>query len=493
MAQDTTTLGALFHEPRDVGWHSFKGARQFGGEPGGPNVSQALVDMDLDFTVETAPMFTVIDGVTLPVPGKNAIVRTGNRPMIYGTTGASYGALQNMQVGEMLDPLVAKYPLDTIASAGDGRDLLVVLKGDPVEVNGDQLQEFIYFLDSKDGLRSVQCAITDVRLWCTNQLITGLKAASFQAQVKHTEGVAGTMGYHLQIMQLLEIARRQLHQSFEAMGTKRLTTDELKVLLARVFPDPVIPKRVQLLHTLATVTAQADGTLDEEFRNSLEPEQLAATDAAQVNYEALVRQVPILRKDAMTLYEKFGDEHTAYGGTGWAFFNAIVEMADFRGNRGTPEAIARSALFGDRAREKERAFVNTMDLVDPSWNKSVHMAEALANSSSARRTAAMQLREQARQAAAVQREQRAAEKYAEDVASGKIKQRLDAEGNVLPPMTAADRLEEQIAREEARLLEAQNKLEARRAALLARRGEVAENRAVAAQEREAVGHRANKK
>lgn len=461
MAEQQTTLGPLYNGERALGWHTFRGGRQFGGEPKGTTVSEALADMSLDFTVSIAPLTTVIDGVPTSIPGKHALVRNGDRPSVYGIVGPVYNALQNSDVAKLLDPLTETYGLDTVASGADGRDLLVVLKTQPTTINGDEIQEYLYFLDSKDGIRSVQCALTPVRLYCTNQLVTGLKAASFSAQVKHIEGVAGHIGFNLNIMQLMEGARRQLHETFEAMGKRRMTQEEIDDLLTRVFPEPSVPRRVALLHTLAAATQATNGELDDKFRETLDPDQLAATDQAQSNYESNLRLVPILRNDARTLIGTFNDQNSAFANTGWAVYNAIVELADFRGTRAAPENTAKSALFGDRAREKERAFAGVMNLIQPGFSNGSEMAETIAANTQARQA----LRDRIRQAAIMKREQTAVERYTADVASGKVKGRYDEAGNLLPPPTAEERLEASIQAEEARIVAQQKVLDDKRAVL----------------------------
>lgn len=469
MADSQSTLGALYNEQRTLGWRTFNGAKQFGGEAKGTTVSEALSSMDLDFDVTTQPIWTTIDGVTTEIVGKQAIVRGGSHPAVYGITGPDYSALQNKQIAALLDPLTDQYGLDTVAAAANGRDLLVVLKAEPVEVNGDELQEYMWFQDSKDGIRAVKCMLTPVRLFCTNQLVTGLRAASFQAQIKHTEGVNDSAGFHLNIFKMMEGARRQLHESFEAMGKHSLTAEDINELLARVFPDPKVPGRVRLLHTLAGATARTDGSLDETFRASLDADQLAATDLAQTNYEALLRQVPVLKADTRTLLEKFNDQHSGYANTGWAFYNAVVELADFRGTKGSAENIAKSALFGDRSREKERAFSGVMTLLNPKWSTEDGIADTIAASSAVRAEARAKTRAAARLVSEAERETRRQAQYEADIASGKIKPRLDANGNILPPMTAEERLEAQILVEEKRLADLQARHAERVAALQAKR------------------------
>jgi hypothetical protein len=50
---------------------------------------------------------------------------------------------------------------------------------------------------------------------------------------------------------------------------------------------------------------------------------------------------------------KFNDEQPEVAETGWAVYNAIVENEDFRDG---PESLFKSALWGTRARTKNRAF-----------------------------------------------------------------------------------------------------------------------------------------
>ena len=66
-----------------------------------------------------------------------------------------------------------------------------------------------------------------------------------------------------------------------------------------------------------------------------------------------------LRENAVILYDKFSDEHPAFGNTAYAAYNAVTELADWRdGNK----LRHMSCLAGSRSQEKLRAaaFLETL-------------------------------------------------------------------------------------------------------------------------------------
>lgn len=357
-----TSLGDRFREPRTLAWEQLKGVHLFKTEKP-TSMTEAFQDLGLDFEITTAPMFTHINGKSIAVKERRAIIHSGTEE-VFGTTGTGYSPIQNMEIAQLLNPLLQKWELTAVANGENGRNLFVVFKGDLVEINGEPLQDYFWVVDSKDGKRAIRFQFSPNRLYCTNQLVTGFRSASFSANVHHNEGVGAEASFTVNVFQMLEVARKEVHQTFEAMGKTILTPDQIEAFIRTTIPDPVVPSRVQTLHALAAAKQSAGENIDDAIKELLPSGQMRLLDQSQVLYDLAVESTPIIRGDLAQLITRFNDEHPALANTAWAGYQAAAEYWDFSG-RDKGDASQRSLLFGDRAKHKEIAFAAAFKQTNP--------------------------------------------------------------------------------------------------------------------------------
>lgn len=465
MPQADTTIGELFTARREPSWQRINGVHRFDGKAV-PSVTSVYHDLGLDFEVVTADMYVEVGGHKVAVTDRKAIVREGfpaangheaRLPEVFGITGNRYKPLQNREIAALLDPLLENWTLDAVATMNKGRDLLTMFKADPFEVNGEPHQEYFGVREGKTGTDSLEFFLAPLRLFCTNQLITGMQSASFSAGIHHSPGVHGEASFTINVFQLLEEARRKLKLSFEQMGQTPLTLEQIHEFIEQVFPEPSMPARVRVLQTLAAASSASGGDLDAEIKARIDQSQIDAMATAQTVYESNVAKIPVLRQDALSILTDFNDKHTALANTPWAIYNSVVELMDFGGEEKHQDSIARSSLFGDRANVKIRAFSLAMDHVDPTWNRAKQyqgVALRPRRPRNATVTTAPDLtpeeREEQYQAQVLARHQKAADRHNAMVAEGKRPPTLETDGS-LHLMTAQEHLIQTQEAEKARV------------------------------------------
>jgi hypothetical protein len=462
-----TTLNELFSGPREVAWRRIEGVRTFADKQP-KSVSAAFEEAGLNFEVGMEPMYVRLDGEMIPVPDRNAIVRRGVSPRVWGVTGNKYKPLQNAEIAHLLNPLLEEWELDALAARNGGAEIMTVFKTNALEVNGEPLQEYVWFKETRNGKTALEVSISQVRLFCTNQFISGMRGSSFNASVKHGAGVESDVSFQVSVIKLLNQARKKLLRSYEAMGQRILTNEEIVECITRIYPDANIPGRVRTLTALAGAAEDAGGTLDDMIRDTFTQEQIEGVADSQYDYEREQSKIPILRQDLSTLIEKFNDEHSRLANTSWAVFNAATELADWGGSeRG--DSAARSALFGKRADVKIRAFNISMNTVSPDWDKIVAVAAPIAPRTRRQlRTAPTRTVEEE---AALYREsmlrkyQVQVDRERESIETGMKEQPVDEHGNPVPLRTAQQRWDEDEALKRERTIKiAENLARAKQAA-----------------------------
>jgi len=260
------------------------------------------------WNVRKTPAFTVVDGQSIPMPGRYATVR--NNPITgginyLGDVGESYTPIQNEEHADLLNTLIDESGahLETAGALGGGKQVFVTMKLPGfIKVGGvDPIENYIAAVNSHDGGSSFAFMVTPVRVVCKNTLDMAFNSASHIFRVRHTSGAQKI---------LVQQARETLDMTFayleglqveaDRMIDKSLTQTRFEEIISEAFGAP------KDAHS-ATVT-RTDNKLDEMAR-------------------------------------LFGDASTQDGirNTVWAGLNAITEWADhFAPTRGEDRDASRA-------------------------------------------------------------------------------------------------------------------------------------------------------
>lgn len=273
----------------------------------------------------------VADGVPL---GRQAILRspTSDDPetRVFGVVGMDYQLITPDDVCSIYDEHVGK-PIETIGALGYGETFFLSTYLPTLDVKGDEVENYLLISNPMTGLASAEVRVTPVRVVCQNTLIASESMAvqklrivhNAQAKQRMAEWVRETYGF-------AETAAKVLRDLFEVMASARVKTSEAQKLFEYSYPYPSKPK----------ITATKEVM---ELRTKWWDE----------NVSLMQRR----REGAKSLFEGMGTgmDHKATKGTLWGAYNAVVECEDYR--RTTREdSWASSAMFGERAKAKKRAF-----------------------------------------------------------------------------------------------------------------------------------------
>ena len=305
---DTTDGVTSFVSARTMGWHQLGEllSEAFTAE-------QAMEHGKLGgWDVRKAPAFTTDPktGLTIPMPGRNAVIR--NNPVrlgqidFLGDVGDSYVIVQNEAHAEFLNTLVDESGahFDTAGAINGGRTVFITMKlpGHMLIGGKDQVDLYISAVNTHDGSASFVLMVTPVRIVCENTLNCAYGNNSGIFRIRHTSG---------------------LHHGFAAKAREALD-------LSFDYADEFQREAEQLINTTMTF-AQFEAIIEKEFGA---PEDASAAAVTRANTK--IEEISSLFAEAQT---QDGIRDTA-----WAGFNALTEWNDhFAPTRGDDRDNARAA------------------------------------------------------------------------------------------------------------------------------------------------------
>jgi phage/plasmid-like protein (TIGR03299 family) len=274
------------------------------------SAEEALERSGLAWSVEPAPLVT---GNGLDVSSHKALYRSDTNRVL-GVVGQDYEIIQNTTAFAFFDVIAERYGAryEYAGIIRDGRKLFLQAKlGRSFDaMPGDRVDCFVTMVTSHDGSSSLRAFLTPIRLFCQNQLIRAIKAATTNVMLKHTSNVNGR----------LHDAMNVFHMSTQAFGV----FEEKARYLARKVVDKQMVERF----------------LNEIF------EETGSTRVK--NQRAKVREL-------------FECGRGNKGKTAWDLYNGATEFVDHE-RTNDPEKALDSAMFGSGALMKEKAFETALKL-----------------------------------------------------------------------------------------------------------------------------------
>lgn len=273
----------------------------------------------------------VAEGVSL---GKKAILRspTADDPetRVFGIVSDDYHLITPEDMCALFDEHVGK-PVETIGVLGYGENMFLSVILPTIDVKGDEVEFYMLLSNWMNGLRSAELMTTGVRVVCQNTLLAAERVATEKVKIIHDKNAKQRMAEWMRdTYAQAETTTKVLKDLFQAMATQRVKDAEARKLFEYAYPMPNPPKR-----------NAPKATMDQRLI------------WWQENVDLATRR----REGAKALFEGMGTgmDLPAAKGTLWGAYNAVVETEDYRKGRGGTQ-IAASAMFGERAAIKRRAF-----------------------------------------------------------------------------------------------------------------------------------------
>jgi hypothetical protein len=249
---------------------------------------------------------------------------------VFGIVGEDYTLLTPEDICSIWDERVAQ-PIETIGALGDGETFFLSTHLPTLDVKGDEIENYLLVSNPMTGLMSAEIRVTPVRVVCQNTLIASDAAATQKLKVIHDHTARERFGEWLQeTYEVAETTAKVLKDLFVLMASTRVRDAEARKLFEAAYPTPPKPK-----------TNATKAVMDQRIKW----------------WDDNVNLMERRREGAKMLFEGMGTgmDTKAAQGTLWGAYNAVVECEDYRKGR-NDDQIGASALFGERAAGKKRAF-----------------------------------------------------------------------------------------------------------------------------------------
>lgn len=274
---------------------------------------------------------------------QKAVVRSATdddpQERVLSIVGEDYNLVTPRQVVKAWDAMIER-PVETIGSLDKGATIFVSTKLPTLDVNGDEVENYMLLSSPMTGNDAIWLRVTPVRVVCQNTLIAAASASTEKHRIVHDSRAEERMKLWLEHVYTKAVEKMNLmNRAFRAMADTPVTTADRDNVIEFVYTMPKMPIRAEMPET---VYVEAVQTFEYQRERTLR-----RREAVREIFDG----------------KGYGMDTPAARGTAWGLYNAVVEFSDYCGS-GKGQAVAESALTGDRARDKEKAYGACAKLAD---------------------------------------------------------------------------------------------------------------------------------
>ena len=318
----------------------------------GITAEQALVNMGGDFAIEKRPLLVqMADGGTFAT-GTYGLVRpaTKHSPQEYlGQVSGDYGYAQNIDLARIIDRVAEAtgWTFETAGVLGKGGRVFFTLDAGNVTIGGQDSRAYYYLNENRGDGRAANMGYSPVVIVCGNTLRLGIQDAMLNVQLFHNKDFHRELDWRTKLVAQLLEAQQRTHHRVDALTFKRIVDGQLDDLLTKIFPEPAESKAEKTLAGLRESGVLEDGKLDADTYVKL--------DDATRNAVRWREQTMRHRQAVKELVFKYNDQEAQDPRTRGTAFSVLMAVTDWADHSRSKEG-SDSAMFGDKARIKMRAF-----------------------------------------------------------------------------------------------------------------------------------------
>ena len=283
---------------------------------------EAIKAAKLDYTVTKEQLF-LADGTPAPA---FATVASDTKALL-GVVGGKYTPLQNRDAFPFFDIIVGegKARYETAGALGNGERIWLLAKMPEVieAVKGDAIETFVLLSNSHDGSSSVEARYTSIRVVCQNTLnmATGSRNKAV-VSIRHTESVQSRLQQAAILLNGYQSHLAQFSDVMKKLAKVRINDEMIEAFEIAMFGD---------------ISEVPDGR----------GRTILSTKLSEFEH---------------LLVKGRGTEIPGVVGTAYGLVNAYTEWSDYASQvKGTKDRT-NAVIFGNAAKEKQRAMETVMVL-----------------------------------------------------------------------------------------------------------------------------------
>ena len=270
---------------------------------------QMLVEAGLDWEVAKSPTYydsDVMDGMT--IPDRFALHRVTDGQYM-DTVGKNWKPLQNREAFAFFHDFVMQGDMEmhTAGSLQKGKIVwaLAKIKDSYSVVDGDEMEQYLLFVNPHKRGKAIEVRSTDVRVVCNNTMDFALESSSSR-RISVNHNSAWDEDYVKEMLGLAHAASAKYRETAQFLASKTYAQPSLEDFIDQIFPNT--------------------GSSDERSKNA--------------------------NRTLDVIHEQPGANFAE--GTWWQAFNAVTYMTDHEMGRNADSRLT-SAWFGQNRTRKAKA------------------------------------------------------------------------------------------------------------------------------------------
>lgn len=198
-----------------------------------PTAKEALIAAGLDWDVITGPIF---DQHAERIHGYHANIRATDKKIL-GVVSDRYEVIQNTDAFEFTDSLVGtQLKYETAGSLRGGKQIWLLGKLPSRTINGDEIEPYICFTNSHDGMGAVKCCLTPVRVVCNNTLNFALNGARRVWASNHIGRVQNKLDEARHVLHLTDCYLQNLEELGENLANEKMSKQNMEAAVHTLIP-----------------------------------------------------------------------------------------------------------------------------------------------------------------------------------------------------------------------------------------------------------------
>lgn len=198
-----------------------------------PTAKEAIIAAGLDWRIEGKPVF---DEKGRAISGYRANERSTDKSIL-GIVSSRYSVVQNEDAFSFLDGLTKEQlHYETAGSLRGGKQIWLLGRMPDCEIAGDKVEPYICFTNSHDGMGSVRCCMTPIRVVCNNTLNYAFRGAPRSWAAPHRGDIGSKMREARETLGLAVNYLELLDTMACTMADCHMTEGEMRDALDKMLP-----------------------------------------------------------------------------------------------------------------------------------------------------------------------------------------------------------------------------------------------------------------
>jgi hypothetical protein len=320
--------------------------------------TEAAKRLSGDYRVLSCPVRFEIDGVEY-VSDKHVMIALApthdqKTPVEFGTASKDWMPESYVELAKGLDKLSEKYKIETAGVLKDGAMMFMSFRAEDWDVCGDEMRSYFTANLWMQPGKGHTFNHSGVRVECWNLNTMAESLATISLSIPHNSDAKQQIGIMANMVVRFKEAQSKTKELCEQFARTTISMEQAQSIFEAAYPDPKLPKKVEMIRK-----AMGSDEAAQNLRMALDADALSQLVTAEEAFERAMEKKIELRDGCVALYKGF--HPTEMQGTIWAAYNAVTENADWRDDHKSTPA---STMFGSRAKEKSRAFAQSLQVLE---------------------------------------------------------------------------------------------------------------------------------